>query len=242
MTPEERQLIGDLFERMRSTGLSEKDRDAEALINQSVRATPDASYKMVQSVLVQENALQEAGYRIEDLEARVRELEDHIAQLQPQQRSASGGFLGGLFGGSKPQQRESSVPVTGQRYQQPASSGSPWGGQQNRAPMQQGGYGQPQQGGYGQQQPQQAAGGGFMRSAMTTAAGVAGGMLAAGAIRDMMNSGGAKAQAAEQNQSASTPAQEASPYEVANEEPSSSYDSSDSDSGWDSGGDGDSDI
>ena len=240
MTPEERQLIGDLFERMRSTGLDEKDREAEALINQSVRSTPDAAYKMVQSVLVQENALQEAGYRIEDLEARVRELEDQLARSQPQQQ-ASGGFLGGLFGGSKSQSSQSSVPVTGQRYQQPQpQGGSPWG--QQRGPMQ-GGYGQPQQGGYGQQPPQQAAGGGFMRSAMTTAAGVAGGMLAAGAIRDMMNSGGAKAQAAEQNQSSSSPPQEASPYEVASEEPSSSYDAGDSDSGWDSGGgDGDSDI
>lgn len=241
MTPEERQLIGDLFERMRSTGLDEKDREAEALINQSVRSTPDAAYKMVQSVLVQKNALQEAGYRIEDLEARVRELEDQLARSQPQQQ-ASGGFLGGLFGGSKSQSSQSSVPVTGQRYQQPQpQGGSPWG-QQQRGAMQ-GGYGQPQQGGYGQQPPQQAAGGGFMRSAMTTAAGVAGGMLAAGAIRDMMNSGGAKAQAAEQNQSSSSPPQEASPYEVASEEPSSSYDAGDSDSGWDSGGgDGDSDI
>ena len=58
MTPEERQLIAGLFDRMRSYGAPEKDREAEALINQSVRANPDAPYMLVQSVLVQEQALQ----------------------------------------------------------------------------------------------------------------------------------------------------------------------------------------
>jgi hypothetical protein len=54
MTPGERQLVTDLFDRMRGFGPPEKDREAEALINQSVRAMPDASYMLVQSVLVQE--------------------------------------------------------------------------------------------------------------------------------------------------------------------------------------------
>ena len=57
MTPEERQLIADLFDRMRQYGSPEKDRDAEALINQQVRAIPDATYMLVQSVLVQEHGV-----------------------------------------------------------------------------------------------------------------------------------------------------------------------------------------
>jgi hypothetical protein len=210
MTPEERQLIGDLFDRMRSTGLQDKDREAESFINQFMRSTPDAAYKLVQSVLMQENALQEAGGRIEDLENRVRELEDQLAPPQPQQRGSSGGFLGGLFG-SKPEPQPvrraaSSVPQTGQRYDQP--SGSPWGRQQAAPPPpQQGGYAP--QGGYAQPQPPQGGGGGFMRSAMTTAAGVAGGMLAAGAIRDMMGGGAHAAGHADRGA-----AESHSPYEV----------------------------
>jgi len=51
MTPEERQLISGLFERMRSYGAPDKDRDAEALIAREVRANPDATYMLVQSVL-----------------------------------------------------------------------------------------------------------------------------------------------------------------------------------------------
>lgn len=212
MTPDERQLIGDLFERMRSFGAVDKDRDADTFIAQAMRATPDANYKLVQSVLVQENALQESGARLEDLEAQVRELQDALAQAQQQQaRPSSGGgsFLGGLFGGNKQAQPVQSVPPTsgrsagfGQAPQQ--RSASPWGGQPQQAPQQMGG-------GYAQQpmQPQQAAGGGggFMKSAMTTAAGVAGGMLAAGAIRDMMSGG--SAHAAGHSQSS-----QPSPYEV----------------------------
>ena len=80
MSPEERDMIGGLFDRMRSFGTPEKDRDAEAFISQNVRRMPDAPYMLVQSVLVQENALQQAGARIEDLEAQVRELEAQMQQ------------------------------------------------------------------------------------------------------------------------------------------------------------------
>jgi len=189
MNSEERQLITGLFDRMRGVGQVDKDRDAEALINQSVRANPDAAYMLVQSVLVQENALQQAGSRIEELEQRVRMLEEQAARA-PAQSSGGGSFLGGLFGGgSRPSQPQpmarGSVPAMGSRpMAAPASmgppAGSPWG-----QPSQPQGYGAPMQ----QPTQQAAAGGGaggFMRSAMTTAAGVAGGMLLADSIRGMM--------------------------------------------------------
>ena len=52
MTPEERQLITSLFDRLRSFGRPEKDKQAEALISQSVRAIPDVPYMLVQSTQV----------------------------------------------------------------------------------------------------------------------------------------------------------------------------------------------
>lgn len=180
MTPEERQLIGDLFERMRSLGSLEKDHEAEGFINQNILTTSDAAYKLVQTVLIQEQALQ-------DMQARVEELEGQLRQMQGAgpRASSGGGFLGGMFGGGR-QQAAASVPPTGNRSpgfgQQPSS---PWG----RAAPQPQGYQAPMQ-----QQPAQSSGGGFLRGALATAAGVAGGVLAAGALRDMFG-GGSSAQA-----------------------------------------------
>jgi uncharacterized protein len=174
MTPEERQLITDLFERMRSYDAPEKDRDAERLISQSVRANPDAPYLLVQSVLVQEQALQQANDHIQDLEQRLREYEGPPARSQ-----GSGSFLGAR--GGERDARGSSVPQIGGRatpspYAQGGSS--PWSQQQ--AP----GAPPPAQGG---------GGGGFMRTALSAAAGVAGGMLLADGIRNMMGGGAAHA-------------------------------------------------
>ena len=168
MTPEERQLVTGLFDRMRGFGSPEKDREAEAMISQSVRAMPDAPYMLVQSVLAQEHALQEAGKRIEDLEAQVRSLQ---GEGPPRAPAGSGSFLGGLLGGGRAaSQPESSVPVIGSRAV-PSGLGERqgWGGQPPSP-----------------QAAPAAGGGGFLRSAMTTAAGVAGGMLAAGAISNML--------------------------------------------------------
>ena len=52
MTPDERQLIASLFDRMGSYSLPEKDAEAEALTNSRVAGLRDAPYMLVQSVLV----------------------------------------------------------------------------------------------------------------------------------------------------------------------------------------------
>jgi len=180
MTPEERDLIGGVFERMRSVGFLEKDREAETFINQSVRQIPDSAYMLVQSVLVQEQTLQQADQRIRDLEDQVAGLEAALRDTQSKSGpSAGGGFLGGLFGGgSKPSAPPMARQSAGFGGSVPASS--PWGRQAAPAPQ----YQQPPMQG---QAPQQASGGGFMKTAMMTAAGVAGGMLVANSINNMMN-------------------------------------------------------
>lgn len=184
MTPEERQLISGLFDRMRSFGSPQKDPEAEALIRESIGQIPDAAYMLVQSVLVQEHALQQADQRIRELESRVGDLERQAADAQAQ----SGGFLGGLFGGGKPapssaqRANSGSVPTVGNRLGAAPSGRSGPIGAPARGPL-----GQPQQG-------QQPAGGSFLQSAMATAAGVAGGMLLANSISSML--GGDSAQAA----------------------------------------------
>jgi hypothetical protein len=209
MDANERQMISGLFDRMRAQGPIEKDRDAEALINQAVRQVPDSAYMLVQSVLVQEHTLQQAGQRIEELEARVRDLE---SMARPQAAPASGGFLGGLFGGSKPAPQPMSAGRQssgfGSAGSVPRAGGSPWGAQAQ--PL---------------AQAAPAAGGGFMKSAMATAAGVAGGMLLADSIRGMMsgNSSAGSAQAASNDQfgpqasEQSTAADDGSNYGYGNE-------------------------
>lgn len=177
MTPDERQLITDLFERMRGYGTPEKDRDADQLINQQVRANPDAAYMLVQSVLVQEQALQAANDRVLELEEQLRGME--------QPRSArSGSFLGSVWGNNSRRDeapRAGSVPQVGSRATPSAyaSQSTPWS--QNAPPPPQ------------QAQASGGFGGSFMRTALGTAAGVAGGMLLADSIRGMMGGGSAHA-------------------------------------------------
>ena len=64
MNVDERRMIAELFDRVRDVQNLDKDGDAEAFIHQSMRENPDSPYLLVQSVLAQEVALQEAGGRI----------------------------------------------------------------------------------------------------------------------------------------------------------------------------------
>jgi hypothetical protein len=227
MTPEERQLIADLFERMRSFGRPEKDREAEALINQSVRALPDATYMLVQSVLVQEQALEAANNHVLELEGRLRDLEGGD---QPRS-SKSGGFLGGFWGRRDEEPKTGSVPQVGSRATPSAyESRSPWS---QSAPPQ-------------PPPPQQpapvAASGGFMRSALTTAAGVAGGMLVADGLRNML--GGAHANPSSATGLGSGRKEEPQDANERDNDPGNDQDT-DNDPGYDSndsGGDGEIEI
>lgn len=209
MSPEERQLLSGLFDRIRESAAAPRDRDVESFILDQVRAQPYAPYLLAQAVLVQEHALNAAAERLQQLEAQVKELESRAAS--PQQPE-SGSFLGGigksLFGAEAP--RRSSVPSAGGvssawTTREPVAAEPP-----QLVPLpaseQRGGYdpfrrggaqpsgfgpqpGQPQPGPWaGQPQPQQ--GGGFLKSAMGVAAGVAGGVLLGNAIGGLM--GGAK--------------------------------------------------
>jgi hypothetical protein len=175
MNADERQLITQLFERMRNYGTPEKDREAEALIKELVRANPDAIYMLVQSVLVQEQALEAANARLRDLEEQVRSMEEGDRS----RGARSGGFLGGYWGSRSAEEPRSSVPQVGSRAS-PTGYGSR---DEGRAP-------------WSQSPPppqapaaQPAASGGFMRSALATAAGVAGGVLVADSIRNMLGGG-----------------------------------------------------
>src|SRR5690348_2035523 len=49
MTPEERQMLGGLFQRVNSAAAAPRDGEAEAFINDAVRAAPHAPYVLAQT-------------------------------------------------------------------------------------------------------------------------------------------------------------------------------------------------
>ncbi|PDT16208.1 ABC transporter substrate-binding protein [Rhizobium sp. J15] len=178
MSPEERQLLTALFDRVRTAEATPRDREAEALIDQATRAQPSATYYLAQAVIVQEKGLEAAANHIKELEEHVRQLEAGASDHR--QAEQGGGFLSSIFGNTQTQQ-PAPVPSS------PANPG-PWG-QPSRAYDEPRGYDSgarqmPQQpsGPWSQQASAPSAGGSFLRGALGTAAGVAGGMLLANSL------------------------------------------------------------
>jgi uncharacterized protein len=188
MTPQERQLIDDLFDRLAKLESAKRDPEAMSAIMQGLRNAPNVVYALVQTVLVQNEALKRADMRIQELEAATGQ------QNQP------GGFLDSMrdaiFGQN---QSQGSVP----NVRAPEIAGNSGSGraawntgqvlQQNQAPGQynQPAYGQPQPYGAQQQQPPFGGGGGsFLGTAAAAAVGVVGGSMLASSLRSMMGGGG----------------------------------------------------
>jgi uncharacterized protein len=192
MIPQEQQLVSDLFDRLASLEGQRRDADAERLIGEGMRRAPNAVYALVQSVLVQDEALKRANARIEELE-----------RGQGAAEPASGGFLDSMrnaLTGRSP--ARGSVPSVrpGVQEARPGGQGSSgvWGPQ---APPQ-AGPAYPPQGYAPQAYPPSApaggmmgmqapgfGGGSFLGTAAATAAGMVGGGLLLNGIRNMMGGG-----------------------------------------------------
>jgi uncharacterized protein len=220
MTPDEKKMIGELFERIAKNQepAAQKDREAEAFIRDAVARDAGAAYTLTQMALVQEHALKLADERIRELEAKLGPAAN--APAAP----AKSSFLDGLLPNS-PWARKSSVPTAGA------------GGQPMVRP-----------GMFGQNAGTQAAapqGGSFLRSAFATAAGVAGGLMLFEAVRGLMASepGSAFQQSAQAASpaAAESPPSEAAPHDMA-QAPEPAYedpgyhDVASNDTGYDDGG------
>ncbi|MCC2107600.1 MAG: DUF2076 domain-containing protein, partial [Hyphomicrobiales bacterium] len=114
MSPEERQVLVELFQRTNAAAGQPRDKDAEAFIAEAVRLQPYAPYLLAQAVLLQEQAMKSASERLQQLEAENQQLREEIAQGGPApQQQGQGGFLGGLgslFGGQPAPQRGPEPP------------------------------------------------------------------------------------------------------------------------------------
>ncbi len=180
MTPEERDLVTELFDRLTTLEDAPRDRVAERLVQEGLRQAPNAPYALVQTVLVQDEALKRADARIRELEAQLSD-----GAEPPRQ----GGFLDSmrdsLWGRRETPPRAGSVPTV-----RPAGEpkGTPMGTPMSAPP----GYradAQPTASPY-------AGGGSFLGTAAATAAGVIGASMLMSSIRSMMGPTGGSAHAA----------------------------------------------
>jgi hypothetical protein len=160
MTNEEQQMLQALVERVNRTQVAEKDSDAEQMIAETLGKNPDAMYVLAQTVLVQDYALGQARRQIADLTARVN-------QTAP--AWSGGSFLGNVLG-----RRDAAVAAP---PPMPASTQA----QYQQAPLYAPAGGYPIAGG------DAPPSGGFLRSVMQTATGVAAGAFAFEGMETLMH-------------------------------------------------------
>ncbi len=166
MNAQEQQMLQGLVERVNGTSVTDKDPDAEQMIQQTLGRNPDALYVLAQTVLVQ-------GYALKQAQGQIAELRGQLDQARGQgQETKHGSFLGNLLGRLEEPQRAAAPP--------PAAGPGPYAGT---------GYGPGlayPAGGYPIPNAP-SAGGGFLQSAMQTAAGVAAGAFAFEGIESLMH-------------------------------------------------------
>jgi hypothetical protein len=158
MTPQERQMVDDLFDRLARLETAPRDAAAERAIADGLARSPNAIYPLVQTVLVQDEALKRA-------DARIRELTGDDAG-----EPASGGFLDSMRDALTGRATATSVP-----HVRPNASTEPdprWntGGALAATPA------APSPG---------APGGSFLGTAAASAAGVIGGAMLLNSISSM---------------------------------------------------------
>jgi len=188
MTPQERELVDNLFDRLAKLETAPRDAEAERAVIDGLRRAPNAVYALVQTALVQDEALKRA-------DARIRELSG-----EGEAREESHGFLdtmrNALLGGGESSGGRGSVPSVGARSAGNGpdprwnQGGTYQGGGGQAAPgyAPGGGYGNP---GYGAAPG--AGGGSFLGTAAASAAGMIGGALLLNSISSMFGHHGGSA-------------------------------------------------
>ena len=160
MTPQEQELVKELFDRLAQLESNPRDPSAERLIADGLREAPHAIYALVQTALVQDEALKRANARIEELQAQTAD-----------ESRQHGGFLDSvrdeLLG---KRDLRGSVPSVRAPAQSSSTTAPPYRPGPGLAP------------GMG---PAFCSGGSFLGTAASTAAGVIGGGLLLNSIRSV---------------------------------------------------------
>ena len=174
MTPQEQELVNELFDRLAKLESNPRDPDAERLIADGLRRAPHAVYALVQTALVQDEALKRASARIEELQA----------QVGGEEQQRSGGFLDSMrdavLGRSEPRGSVPSVHSQAHVTHNGSALSTAAGISPADAALS---YGS--RFGTGHGHPAFGSGGSFLGTAASTAAGVIGGGLLLNSIRSM---------------------------------------------------------
>ena len=166
MTPQEQEMIGDLIDRVQKTQLAEKDMDAEADAAGGAGEEPRCALHSCADGAGAEVCAGTGSGAVGAGEGQIEQMQQH-----PEPKHATS-FLGSLLGRNDRRRRHRHLrrraiaPPQGYAPQQAYPQYAPVGG----------GYGAPMGGG-----------GGFLRGAMQTAAGVAAGALAFEGIESLMH-------------------------------------------------------
>ena len=117
MTPEERSLLQNFLNDLAASRAGQKDGEAKRMINDVLRASPDAAYLLVQHAILSDQALHAAQDQISGLQEQMRN-----TQAPAQQPSR---FLGGRGGqaGPSPWARAASAPPPQDQYAAASASG-----------------------------------------------------------------------------------------------------------------------
>jgi uncharacterized protein len=126
MTPDERNMLADLANKLAQTAPPQRDAEAEEFIRTNIGNRPDALYMMTQTVLIQNLALQRAQQQIQELQQRA---------AQPAPVASGSSFLGQSappprpqYGGSGYAGAPYSAPPPPQYAAPSAGAPSPGGG------------------------------------------------------------------------------------------------------------------
>jgi hypothetical protein len=165
MTPQERQLVDELFDKLARLEGTPRDHDAERAIADGLTRAPNAVYALVQTALVQDEALKRADARIRELSGKDQAPRDGGGFLDSMRNALTGGSHGSVPS-VRPTPSSGPDPRwnTGGAYAQPSAQGAPY----QAAPAQPIG-----------------SGGSFLGTAAASAAGVIGGALLMNSISSM---------------------------------------------------------
>jgi hypothetical protein len=121
MNPQEKVQLEQFLQQLSSTQAGAKDSDANALIAESVKKQPDASYLLVQRAMGLEMALQVAQKQMAEMQAKIDQAN--------QANKPSSGFLSGInsWGRAAPAQGAPANAMAAARPAAGAAQPSAWG-------------------------------------------------------------------------------------------------------------------
>jgi hypothetical protein len=168
MTPEEGQRVNELFDRLAQLETAPRDTQAERAIAEGLARAPHAAYALVQTALVQDEALKRA-------DARIRELSGEDAEPR-----SAGGFLDTMRNALSGGPAHGSVPSVRANSSEPDTRWNRGGALPAAAPP-------------AEAAPAPGFGGSFLGTAAASAAGFIGGALLLNSIGSMFGHRGGSA-------------------------------------------------